>query len=237
MVRGDDSVEVLLATADAAIVMSNDGAMSIATGNGVLKAHLGTAFIRLKSLDRGDGDPLIRAGEIVTGDHVIDTTFGLGRDAVVAACAVGPQGSVTALESSRPLYYLGRHGVTTGPLSPAALTVLGDNLKSTQIRITHGDAVRWLSNAEDGSADIVLVDPMFETPKTSDTGFELLRSLAADTGLTKEWIEQACRVARRWVVIKTGSAPDWFESMGAERVHSHSNATWWRIRGSGQGRS
>ena len=234
--RGDDSVDTLLTTADAALVMTNDGGMSLATDHGVLKAHLGTAFIRLKSMSRGEGDPLVRAGEIQPGDHVVDTTFGLGRDAIVAACAVGASGAVTALESSNALFHLGRYGTEVGPLSPSEVSNIGERLTPAQIDVVNEPAIPWLKAAESASVDVILVDPMFGEPKTADPGFELLRSVADDSPLTQDWIEQACQVARRWVVVKTGQAPDWLESMGAERVHSHSNATWWRVAGGQQGR-
>ena len=118
--RNDQPLDALLATFDAALIVTNND-KQIATADGILKSHLGTAFIRLKSLSRDDGDPLIRAGDLQAGDEVIDTTFGLGRDGIVAACAVGPTGSVTGLESSPPLFHLANHGLSNGPFSHESL--------------------------------------------------------------------------------------------------------------------
>lgn len=227
--RGDDSVEDLLGSTDAALVVANGGVIRIATAHGSLAAHLGTGYIRLKSLSRGDGDPLVRAGEIGSGDHVVDTTFGLGRDAIVAACAAGPNGQITAIESSDALFHLGQHGLTDGPLSPSEVAKVGDHLLAAPIQLVHGEAMAWLRAAEANSADVVLIDPMFDSPRSSDKGFELLRSLADASPLTADWVAEARRVARRWVVIKTGTAPAWFTNSGVQRVHSHSNATWWRV--------
>ncbi len=229
--RSDESLDELLTSVDAAFVMTN-GAMTLATQHGTLKAHLGTAFIRLKSIDRGEGDPLIRAGDIRTGDRIVDTTFGLGRDALVAACAAGATGSLTAIESSDALYHLGHHGLTKGPLSPAAVASVGNNLDPAPVELVHDDAVSWLADQTANTADVVLIDPMFTSPKTSDSGFTLLRSVADTNPLTKDWIEQAQRVARRAVVVKTGAPPEWFDDIDISHVHSHSNANWWRVNAS-----
>ena len=225
--RDDRPIEDLLGSSTSAIVMANGGKMHLATVHGALSAHLGTAYIRLKSLGRGESDPLVRAGEIQPGDHILDTTFGLGRDAVVAACASGETGQVTAIESSSSLFHLGQHGLADGPLS-AQVLLETSGLTSAPIQLLHGDATSYLASAEADSVDVVLIDPMFEAAKTSDSGFELLRAVANPMALTEQWVEEARRVARRWVVVKTGASQDWFSSAGLTRVHSHSNANWWR---------
>ncbi len=161
---------------------------------------------------------------------MIDTTFGLGRDAVIAASAVAPGGSVTALESSAGLFHLGWFGLTEGALSLTELARTAGRAPSP-IELIWADARTWLAEAESGSADVVLVDPMFEEPKASDTGFELLRSVADADQLDPSWISEARRIARRWVVVKSGPERPWFAEAGLEPVHSHSNANWWRARG------
>ena len=227
--RNDQPLDALLATFDAALIVTNND-KQIATADGILKSHLGTAFIRLKSLSRDDGDPLIRAGDLQAGDEVIDTTFGLGRDGIVAACAVGPTGSVTGLESSPPLFHLANHGLSNGPFSHESL-LEEFGLAAAPTVVEHADAREWLGQADDRSADVVFVDPMFSTPKTSDAGFGLLRSVADLSPLDKSWVDQAKRVARRWVVVKCGPSQPWFSEVGLEPVQSHSNANWWRVAG------
>lgn len=224
--RDDQPLDDLLSNHSCALVITNDD-KQLATADGVLKSHLGTAFIRLKSMSRNEGDPLIRAGELQAGDRVVDTTFGLGRDALVAACAVGPTGSVIGFESSLPLFHLALHGLTDGPFSPKQV-VTDFGLDPAPTTIEHADARQWLSKAEDNSADVVFVDPMFSTPKTSDAGFGLLRSVADNTGLDQAWVEQAKRVATRWVVVKCGPSQPWFKDVGLEPISGHSNANWWR---------
>lgn len=224
--RDDRPIEELLTTVDSALIVTNDD-LQLATSDGILKSHLGTAFIRLKSMSRGESDPLIRAGELQPGDSVVDTTFGLGRDALVAACAVGPTGAVVGIESSVGLFHLARHGLVNGPTAPEQ--ILRDfGLDPAPTTIEHGDSREWLTAAPSNSADVVFVDPMFSTPKTSDTGFAILRSVADLSALDQAWVEEAKRVARRWVVVKCGPSQPWFEDAGLERLDGHSNANWWR---------
>lgn len=182
-------------------------------------------------MSRSEPDPIVRAAELRPGDHVVDTTFGLGRDALVASAAVGPTGSVIATESSLPLFLLGTHGLEDGPLSAAELETLF-GLKACPIDLKRTEAKAFLASAADDSADVVLVDPMFGEPKTSDKGFQILRSLADLTPLDEEWITEAKRVARRWVIVKCGPSQPWFSDVGLEPVRGHSNANWWRVSGS-----
>ena len=221
--RDNLGIAAILPEGGAALVFSN-AEMHIATSHGRLKHHLGTAFIRLKSLDRGDGDPLVRAGDLRPGDHVLDTTFGLGRDAAVAARAVGATGRITALESSTALFHLADEALAQESLLDA----------SAPITLHHQDARTFLENQADSSADVVLVDPMFTTPKASDAGFEILRAVADTTPLDREWIRAARRAARRCVVVKVGEAQPWFDAESLVRVHSHSSATWYRASADGE---
>ena len=181
----------------------------------LLRPHLSTAEIRLRSLRRGEGDPLVRAGEIAAGDTVLDCTYGLGRDAAVAAFAAGPNGRVTGLESSKALAYMAAE-------NPVALEGAAD------IDVHLANACSWLEAAQSNSVDVVLIDPMFSAPTTSDATFELLRNLADNTPLTPGWVDHAARIARRWVVVKSSRHLDWFDDAGLEPVHSHGNARYFR---------
>ncbi|MFT7475234.1 MAG: 16S rRNA (guanine1516-N2)-methyltransferase [Verrucomicrobiales bacterium] len=211
--RSGQSMDTIVDDGRSAAVFTSSG-LHIATPSGRLHSHLGTAHIRLHSLRRGDGDPLVRAAELRPGDQVLDTTYGLGRDSVVAAHAVGPTGSVLGLESSAALFHLSDE---SPPLGFAGLL-------PAPIQLVRADARRWLESAESASVDVVLVDPMFKRPKAADAGFDLLRWVADETPLDREWIEHARRVARRCVVLKSGEALPWFGDEELQRVRSHSNA-------------
>lgn len=187
--------------------------VAVATPCGVLHAHLSTAEIRLRSLRSGGSDPLVRAAGIRRGDTIIDCTFGLGRDAAVASFAVGDKGRVIGIESSRPLALLGQ--AEPLPVAEAAPVV-----------VHHADAVAWLTAAEPDSADVVVIDPMFERPVTSDATFTLLRALADPTPISADWVEAARRVARRVVVVKSSSHLPWFDDAGLKALPGHGEARW-----------
>jgi len=230
MHRKGGSIAAVLQNADVALVFSNAG-RHLHTTDGQLKFHLGTAYIRLLSLRRGDGDPLVRAGSLKAGDTVLDTTFGLGRDSIVAAQAVGPSGRITAFESSAPLYYLAHAGLAAEANRTSQTSKMIDPITMAKIELRPGDSREFLALCPDRSFDIVLVDPMFSIPKTSDPGFALLRAVADPAPLSRSWIVQAKRVARRYVVLKTAESCPWYAAEGFQRVKSPSNATWYRAPG------
>ncbi len=218
--RNNQPLDAVLGKDRAALVFTNDEVL-LATAGGRLRFHLGTAFIRLKSLERGDGDPLTRAADIGSRYRVLDTTLGLGRDARVIARAVGANGHVVGVERSPALFHLASIGFArAGPEQGAA-----------PIEVRLGDGRDVLEAQTAGSFDVVLVDPMFSEPTTSDAGFSVLRQLADPTPLTREWVREARRVAKRCVVVKAGRSQEWFGQEGLEWVPSNSNAGWYRAPG------
>ncbi len=219
--RDDQPTSALLSDGQTALLFTNRELL-LASTSGQLTFHLGTAYIRLQSLARGEHDPLVRAAEVMPGDRVLDTTFGLGRDARVIAHACGPAGHVVGVESSAALFHLSNEGLLRGAdHSPDA----------APIELVHGDALAHLTSSRSSSFDIVLIDPMFDEPTTSDAGFALLRAVADPTPLTEQWVSEARRVARRWVVVKAARSQPWFDNVGLSWVRSNSNAGWYRTRG------
>lgn len=206
---------------DAALIFAAKG-VYVATADGQLRPHLSTAAIRLRHIAAGESDPLIRAGDLGPGDHVIDCTYGLGRDAVVAAHIVGNTGSIIGLEASTALFHMANENRPLAEFDGAI------DIEPAAIELVHADARTWLAEAAPDSSDVVLIDPMFENPKTSDASFSLLRLLADETPLDEAWVRSAQRVARRCVVVKTGRWAPWFDEVGLVEVHSHSNARWYR---------
>jgi 16S rRNA (guanine1516-N2)-methyltransferase len=215
--RHDVSLADAAGDAEAVFVFGHEG-LSLLTGKTRLRFSLGTAALRLQSIARGSGDTLVRAGELQAGDRVLDTTLGLGRDALVAARVVGPGGDVVGIESSWPLFALVSEGLTSYEAGN----------ESTVVQSVLGDSRRFLASAEKASFDVVILDPMFAVPMRSDGSFEVLRRFADHTGLDPEWIQLARRVARRWVVVKTDSEERWFRSEKLQRFHSGGPVTWFR---------
>lgn len=219
--RGNRSIDEIFEHVTTAMMFATKG-VYIATAQGQLRPHLSTAAIRLRHIAAGDGDPLIRAADLQTGDAIIDCTYGLGRDSVVAAHIVGPTGSVLGLEASDALFYMAAEN------KPLAEFDGGVSVEPATVSLVHTDARAWLGDAPSNSADVVLIDPMFENPKTSDVSFSLLRSLANETPLAEEWVRSALRVARRCVVVKTDRWAPWFGDVRLVEVHSWGNARWYR---------
>ena len=215
--RHDVSLAKTAGNAEAMFVFDHDG-LSLSANQSQLRFSLGTAALRLKSIARGDPDTLVRAGDLQTGDQVLDATLGLGRDALVAARAVGPGGNVVAVESSWPLFTLFSEGISLYEASD----------ESAVVQPVLDDSRRFLADVEKASFDVVIIDPMFAVPKRSDGSFELLRGFADDTRLDPEWIQLARRAAKRWVVVKTDSEERWFKSEKLDAFHSGGSVSWFR---------
>jgi 16S rRNA (guanine1516-N2)-methyltransferase len=215
--RRDDSVSDATGDSEALFIFDHNG-LSLSVNQSRLRFSLGTAALRLKSLARGGSDTLVQAGELRAGDRVLDSTLGLGRDALVAAHAVGPSGEVVGVESSWPLFTL----ITEGFAHYEA----GDS--SAVVQTVHDDSRRYRAAVESASFDVVILDPMFNVPKRSDGSFEVLREFANPSGLDAEWVQLARRVAKRWVVVKTDKEERWFGSEKLERFRNGGRVDWFR---------
>jgi 16S rRNA (guanine1516-N2)-methyltransferase len=157
----------------------------------------GMAAVRIKRLRTGvqQPDALVLLGELRAGDVVVDATLGAGADALVCAHVVGRTGRVIGFEASRPLFLLASQALPTLQVSPAACIV----------EPYFGDARVLLAKLPARSADCVMFDAMFDRQKGSTPSFDVLRRFALHAPLTRETIELARVVARRWVVIKAAT--------------------------------
>ncbi|MFP6678872.1 MAG: class I SAM-dependent methyltransferase [Dehalococcoidia bacterium] len=218
--RSDLSLDQASENAAAVFVFRNDG-LVLSTDRAQLRFDLGTAVLRLRAIERGESDQLMRAGELVSGDRVFDATLGLGRDALVASRVVGPHGQVVAVESNRALFTLVDEGLSS--LS------IGDD--KAIIQRVLGDSRQILSGTPTSSFDVVVVDPMFNLPAKSDGTFEALREFADPSRLDPVWVRQARRVAKRWVIVKARYEVHWFNSEGLMRVPGMESSRWWRASG------
>lgn len=144
-----------------------------------------------------DRDPFFEAAGIRAGDAVLDCTLGLGADALVAAVAVGSGGGVVGIEGSGALAAWVGEGLARSSLPGAE-----------RIEVRAGDHAALLASFPDRSFDVVCFDPMFRHARAEPGGFDVVRSLADGRPLSKEALERARRVARRWVLVKDG-APGW----------------------------
>ncbi len=212
--------------AEAFLVLGGDG-WTLQDGGGRLRFSPGMGLLRVKRLDRGQGadDVLVRLGELRAGDVVVDATLGLAADATVCARVVGPRGRVLGLEKSVALAALVGEGLRRAPLPPGC----------AEIEVRCADGLEALGAMAAGSADVVVLDPMFERPKRAAPAFEVLRRHACHAPVTVELLEAARRVARRWVLVKCGRYGKELRRLGLEQEPATRSATvvWARVKGQG----
>ena len=212
--RGNDSLAELRAAygVDAALV-ARRGLLTLVTAEGELFFHPGMSHLRIKNLLLGHGDHLVTALGLTEGMHVLDCTLGTGADAIVESFAVGAQGMVTALEAN-PLI--------AAVIADGLAHATGDNYEMhaamRRITVHHADALTFLRATETDSCDVVYFDPMFRRPLHESAGMNALRVLADSRALTGETIAEACRVARRRVVMKERRESAEFERLGFTHI-------------------
>ena len=156
---------------------------------------------------RGIVDPMIKAFALNPGDSVLDCTLGLGADAVVSSYFSG-NGKVLGLENTDAIAYIIRWGMK---LFASSMTWLQEAVR--RIAVTAADHNDYLKSLPDNSFDIVYFDPMFRHPLAKSQSMSPLRLLADPRPLTAEAVTQACRVARKRVVVKERAQEGEFERL------------------------
>lgn len=185
----------------------------------VMTFHPSMAFVRAKRLFKGIPDVMLEAAGIQDGDHVLDCTAGLGADSMMFAVGVGERGKVIAVEASQELAALLHTGLSTYTSSVPAF-----DEALARIEVRHQDHLSLLKKLPDQSVDIVYFDPMFRHPVMESSSLSPLRSLANHAALTEEAVAEACRVARRRVVLKEKKGCGEFDRLGfTVQIRPHSN--------------
>lgn len=179
--------------AESLLVFRNDG-VALCCEDEVLRFTPGMAMLRMKRLEAGISQPdhLLLWGDIGEGDAVLDCTLGLASDALVAAKAVGVTGRVVGLEHSVGIFAVVSEG----------LGKMGCFRNSCAIEALWMNFSDYLKAQTSKSFDVVVFDPMFERPRKSSFSFEILRRHALHQPLRQTDLEEARRVARRWVLVK-----------------------------------
>ncbi|RJX17008.1 MAG: hypothetical protein C4570_08770 [Ammonifex sp.] len=176
--------------------------------------HPGTAVLRIKNILSGKPDQMIQAMGLQPGDAVLDCTLGLGADAVVAGCAVGAEGRVVGVEKVAPVavvveYGLQKYASRADPLTGAAMR---------RIQVVAADHLDFLRQAPAESFDVVYFDPFFRVSVKGADQLVPLRVTGDLNSLTTEAVEEACRVARRRVVVKERRGSKEFARLGFNQV-------------------
>ncbi|MFC4809488.1 class I SAM-dependent methyltransferase [Paenibacillus sp. GCM10023250] len=214
--RKQDSLLLLKAKYedDRLLVADDRGLRYYENSEDPLYFHPSMAYVRVKRMRKGEGDPLIAVTGCEPGDTVVDCTAGLGSDSIVFAYAVGPEGAVTALESERVLYTVVREGLRTYRTQHEDVN---EALRRIAMRLT--DHLAYLKTLPDKSVDIVYFDPMFRQPVHDSSALSPLRALANGGALGEESVREALRVARKCVALKEHAESGEFERLGFECRH------------------
>ena len=164
-------------------------------GAAEFKLHGGIGVLRLRNVLGGGNDALCQNCGIREGDVFVDATAGQCQDALIAAAAVGELGRVIAFEASPLLWAV----TSSRPVATGDADV--DRMLNERIEVRLGEAADLLGRMPDWSVDVVYFDPMWQVPSKSSSSFGVLRRFAHNGRLTARAIREACRVARRSVVV------------------------------------
>ena len=145
------------------------------------------------------------------GDSFVDCTLGMASDAIVASQFVGAGGRVVGCESNPAFAYI----VGKGLKEYAAMPHLAEAMR--RIDVVPGDSIGYLASLPDNAIDVIYMDPMFTDEISESSNFRPVRTVA-DTGqLTKRWVDEAVRAARKSVVLKAHFRSVDFEAFGFAR--------------------
>lgn len=161
--------------------------------------------------NRKQEDVMIRACKLIKGDSFLDCTLGMGADSIVAAY-FSETGQITGLESESIIARVIGWGMT---MYEGQMPWLDNAIR--RIEVINCDYQSYLRQLPEGSYDIVYFDPMFTRPILHSQPISALRKLANHDLLEKPVVQEACRVARKRVVIKTRAADNEIERLGFKR--------------------
>ncbi len=217
MKRGNLSIRKLLERSkDGRALVVNEGELRFYDGDSTapLFFHPSMAMVRVKRLIQGELDPLLTYSRCEPGDQIIDCTAGLASDSLVFSFAVGQKGSVTALESTLALSLIIREGLAQYCTGIAEL-----DEAMRRIMVRNMEHLTYLKSLADKSVDIVYFDPMFRQPIHESSALAPIRTIVNHQELQLESIEQACRVARKTVIMKEHKDSPEFARLGFVRQH------------------
>jgi len=175
--------------------------------------HPSMAKVRIHNLEAGRGDPMVEAMRLQPGDTLLDCTVGRATDAVVAAHAVGPEGSVLGIEKVPVIAQLTIHGLATYEDSSRKFTGL-----LRRVEVLEADYNDYLPTCADHSFDVVYFDPVFHEPAKRSEAMKPLRELADKSTVSAEALQEALRVCRRCVVIKQRYGTPLWDALGIESI-------------------
>jgi len=193
-------------------------------GEEIFRFHPSMALLRLMNIQRGETDRYLAASGLKDGDTLYDLTLGLGTDALVSAWAVGTDGHVVGVEKSAIIAAIVRDGlnhlgkapvpVASNPNKRAAWLEL--KRVAPRIEVVWSDHLQFLATKPSRAADVVYFDPMFRRTRMQSSSIRPLHRWSEHQTVTELAVAEACRVAKRRVVLKERKGSPLFAALGFE---------------------
>lgn len=198
--------------ADAVIIWQDQGPV-LHRGGERFFFHPSMAKVRLGAYRKqGMVDPLVKACCLEPDFSFLDCTMGLGADVIVASYFL-PCGRVIGLESAPGIAQVVKWGMKT---YQADIDWLQKAIE--RVQVINCNHLTYLKSLPDDEFDVVYFDPMFRRPVLESAAISPMRALANHEPLSIEVIAEACRVARRRVVVKERHGSKEFERLGIDRI-------------------
>lgn len=188
-------------------VFSKNRILSVFHEGTELFFHPSVAKIRMLNIQHGQPDHLISSLSLDSTTTVLDTTLGLGTEALLIAAFL-ESGSVTALEKSEHVYNVVRIGLEYYPYRNRWMVEA-----ASRIKLVRSSYKEYFADREDASYDVVYCDPMFEKPKMRSSSINALRPFASSHPPSESDIVQMKRIARKRVVFKVRETDRLFETL------------------------
>ncbi|AKI98073.1 class I SAM-dependent methyltransferase [Kosmotoga pacifica] len=169
--------------------------------------HPSMAKLRLKNYREGQRDHLIENLKLEGNEEILDTTFGLGSEALLMAYFL-ETGRIVGLEASLHVYRVVNHGLKHYPFQ---YQWMRDAV--SKITLLNQDLRNFLRNCADEAFDIIYCDPMFEVPQYSSSSLNPLRPFAIYDPITLHDVREMIRVAKKRVVLKSRVTDTLFEEL------------------------
>ena len=186
-------------SAQKAIIVQADRLLLVQRTGEEIFFHPNMAFLRLGNLLRGGRDYLAESTQLKPGDSVLDATLGYAAEATICAHLVGDGGEVHGIEAVPELGLIVREGLQTVVTDRELL-----NAAMRRVKVVHlGHHLDFLRSCESDRYDVVCFDPFFGEMLEQSQAMVPLRVFGSQAPLLPEAIEEARRVARRRVVIKS----------------------------------
>ena len=171
--------------------------------------HPNMSILKIKAMQNGEIDPIIKAMDLRGGDTVLDCTLGFAADSLVVSSYVGESGKVIGTEANRYIAYLTEDGLNNYNIDDKDIIAA-----MKRIEVINANYNDYLKTLDDNSFDVVYFDPMFKAPNEKSAFMNSLRPFAEHSYLTKEAVNEALRVARKRVVAKDRMFSKELEELG-----------------------